>query len=107
MPVEDIPRQRLHERGFMVIDGGHFDGLRVAAFESRRAADMARLIERFGGAPYVSPSLREVPIAENREAIDFAHRLITGGIGSSSSGRLKSLMSTSSNSASLRFRETS
>ena len=39
---------------------------------------MARLIERFGGVAHVSPSLREVPIAENREAIDFANRLITG-----------------------------
>jgi uroporphyrinogen decarboxylase len=57
-----------------------FSGLRVASFESRRAADMQRLIERFGGEPFVSPSMREVPIAENREAIDFANRLITGQI---------------------------
>jgi uroporphyrinogen decarboxylase len=55
-------------------------GLQVAAFESRRREDMARLIERFGGVPHVSPSLREVPIAENREAIDFANRLITGQV---------------------------
>jgi len=57
-----------------------FAGLQVAAFESRRREDMARLIERFGGVPHVSPSLREVPIAENREAIDFANRLITGQV---------------------------
>jgi uroporphyrinogen decarboxylase len=55
-------------------------GLRVAAFESRRAADMARLIERHGGIPLVSPSMREVPLAENRAAVDFAHRVITGQI---------------------------
>jgi len=55
-------------------------GLRVAALESRKAAEMARLIEKFGGQPFVSPSMREVPIEQNREAIDFAHRLITGGI---------------------------
>jgi uroporphyrinogen decarboxylase len=55
-------------------------GLRVASLESRRADDIARLIERFGGQPFVSPSMREVPIEQNREAIDFAHRLITGGI---------------------------
>ena len=57
-----------------------FGGLRVASFESRRAAEMASLIERFGGVPCVSPSMREVPIEENREAIDFAHRVLTGQI---------------------------
>src|SRR2546427_4044406 len=54
--------------------------LRVPALESRNAAEMARLIEKFGGQPFVSPSMREVPIEQNREAIDFAHRLITGQI---------------------------
>ncbi len=39
-----------------------------------------RLIERFGGMPSVSPSMREVPLAENREAIDFANRVISGQI---------------------------
>lgn len=57
-----------------------FSGLRVAAFESRRAPEMTRFIERFGGVPHVSPSLREVPITENREAIDFAHRVMTGQV---------------------------
>jgi uroporphyrinogen decarboxylase len=57
-----------------------FAGLKVAAFESRRAAEMASLIERFGGVASVSPSMREVPINDNREAIDFAHRVMTGQI---------------------------
>ncbi len=57
-----------------------FEGLRVAAFESRMAGEMARMIESFGGVPRVSPSLREVPLEENRAAIDFAHLLITGQI---------------------------
>jgi uroporphyrinogen decarboxylase len=57
-----------------------FAGLRVAAFESRRAAEMATMIEKFGGVASVSPSMREVPIAENREAVDFAHRVMTGQI---------------------------
>ena len=64
----------------MVEGPNGFSGLRVAAFESRRATEMAGLIERFGGIPSVSPSMREVPIAENREAIDFAHRVMTGQI---------------------------
>ncbi len=57
-----------------------FKGLRVAALESRRAADMARLIRRCGGEDHVSPSMREVPIEPNRGAIDFAYRLMTGDI---------------------------
>lgn len=57
-----------------------FAGLRVAAFESRRAAEMSRLIERLGGIPSVSPSMREVPLAENPAAVDFANRLLSGQI---------------------------
>ena len=57
-----------------------FAGLRVAAFESRRAKEMARLIERHGGVASVSPSMREVPIEDPSQAIDFANRLITGQI---------------------------
>jgi uroporphyrinogen decarboxylase len=57
-----------------------FNGLRVAALESRRNEDLTRLIERFGGQPFVSPSMREVPIEQNREAIDFAHRVMLGEI---------------------------
>lgn len=52
----------------------------MAAFESRRAEEMARLIERFGGVPHVSPSLREVGLEVNPDAVDFANRLITGEI---------------------------
>ena len=58
----------------------NFNGLRVASLESRRAADMTRMIAKFGGEPSVSPSMREVPIEPNRPAIDFAYRVITGEI---------------------------
>ncbi len=58
----------------------NFDGLRVAAFESRRADEMARMIEKLGGRPTVSPSMREVPLEDYRGAIDFANRLLTGEI---------------------------
>ena len=61
-------------------DSDSFSGLRVAAFESRREAEMARLIERNQGLPSVSPSMRELSIEEDRPAIDFANRLITGQI---------------------------
>ena len=57
-----------------------FNNLRIAALESRNSAELARLIEKFGGRPFVSPSMREVAIEHNREAVDFANRLITGEI---------------------------
>jgi len=41
---------------------------------------MARLIERFDGVPHVSPTMREVPVDANQQAVDFAHRLMTGQI---------------------------
>jgi uroporphyrinogen decarboxylase len=52
----------------------------VGAFESRRAVEMARLIERHGGTASVSPSMREVPLEDQRGVIDFAHRLLTGEV---------------------------
>lgn len=58
----------------------NFSGLRVAAFESRRADDMARLIEKQGGKPHVSPSMQAVALDHNPQAVDFAHRLLTGQI---------------------------
>ena len=65
---------------FGVIFPMSFVGLHVAAFESRRAKELARLIERHGGHSHVSPSMREVPLDDNTQAIDFAHRLITAEI---------------------------
>lgn len=52
-----------------------FDGLRVIAFESRRANEMAELIRRQQGDPFVAPSMREVPLEDNQEAFAFAERL--------------------------------
>ena len=57
-----------------------FQSLHVAAFESRRADDMHRLIERNEGIPLVSPSMREIAVEEDRPSIDFANRLITGQV---------------------------
>jgi uroporphyrinogen decarboxylase len=57
-----------------------FDKLRVAAFESRRAEETARMIERFGGTALVSPSMREAPVESDRAVVDFANRLVTGQI---------------------------
>ncbi len=58
----------------------NFAGLRIASFESRRAVEMERMIEKLAGIPHVSPSLREIAVAEQRPVIDFANHLITGQI---------------------------
>ena len=57
-----------------------FNGLRVAAFESRMATEMARLIAHYGGQPFVVPALREIPIQDNPAALRFGARLIDGQV---------------------------
>jgi len=57
-----------------------FEGLTVAAFESRMAMEMARLIERYGGRSFVAPALREIPIHDNAAALRFGTRLIDGQV---------------------------
>lgn len=55
-----------------------FEGQRVMAFESRRAVEIAELIRRQGGDPFVAPAVREVPVEDNHEAFAFAERLFAG-----------------------------
>ncbi len=55
-----------------------FDGLKVAAFESRMAKEMSSLITRYGGEPLVAPSMREIPLENNTEALEAGERLIAG-----------------------------
>lgn len=55
-----------------------FQGRRVVAFESRRAAEMATLVTTFGGEPVVAPALREVPLESNTDALAFVGQLIDG-----------------------------
>lgn len=54
-----------------------FNGLTVAAFESRMASEITRLIERHGGIPLVTPALREIPLDDNSAALKFGTRLTT------------------------------
>ena len=57
-----------------------FDGLTVMALESRRAREIAKLIENLGGVPLVAPSVREVPLDANQGALDFARNLMSGRV---------------------------
>lgn len=53
-------------------------GRRVVSFESRRSAEMAELIRNYGGEPIQAPSLREVPLADQHEALAFGEALLAG-----------------------------
>jgi uroporphyrinogen-III synthase len=53
-----------------------FNGARVLSLESRRAAEMATLIGKQGGEPFVAPSMREIELDQHEEAFDFGRRLL-------------------------------
>jgi uroporphyrinogen-III synthase len=55
-----------------------FDGLRVLSLESRRSAEIEKLIRARGGDPFVAPSMREIPLENNTEAFLFATHLFGG-----------------------------
>lgn len=55
----------------------NFQGLIVAAFESRRAPEMAALISRHGGVPVVAPAMREVALERNTAAEAFGKALFS------------------------------
>lgn len=57
-----------------------FNGMTVAAFESRMATEITRLIERYGGRPLVAPVLREVQLEDNQAVQEFGSRLLAGRI---------------------------
>ena len=54
------------------------NGLRVVSFESRRSAEMAELIRNYGGEPIQAPSMREVSLTDQREALAFGETLLAG-----------------------------
>jgi len=56
----------------------NFAGLRVLSLESRRGAEMAKLIANHGGEAVVAPSMREIPLTTNMEALAFGRKLFAG-----------------------------
>ena len=54
------------------------EGLRVLALESRRAVEIAELIRKQGGDPFVAPSMREAPLEDTTAAFAFLDRLLAG-----------------------------
>jgi uroporphyrinogen-III synthase len=60
------------------MDMSGFAGLQVLALESRRAAELSKLISTYQGLPIIAPAMKEVPLESNSEALAFAARLIAG-----------------------------
>jgi uroporphyrinogen-III synthase len=58
-----------------------FSGLRVLLLESRRAQELASIVRSYDGQPVSAPSMREVPLQSNPEAIAFADALDRGAFG--------------------------
>ena len=57
-----------------------FNGITVASFESRMAAEITRLIERHGGQPLVVSVLREVSLEDDSVVQEFGVRLMAGRV---------------------------
>jgi uroporphyrinogen-III synthase len=53
-----------------------FDGLSVLVLESRRAKELGSIVESYGGRPLVAPSMREIPLESNTEALAFADAVV-------------------------------
>ena len=69
-----------------MVDSSHplsstgFSGVTVAAFESRMGKEMSHLITRHGGKPLVAPSMQEIPLENNIQALEFGQQLLMGHI---------------------------
>jgi uroporphyrinogen-III synthase len=57
---------------------GSLGGLRIVSFESRRAQDLALLVRRSGGEVLYAPSMRQIPLADERGILEFGARLFEG-----------------------------
>lgn len=57
---------------------GGLAGLRLVSFESRRSQDMVILLRQHGGDVSHAPSMRELPLADERGIVEFGAKLFEG-----------------------------
>src|SRR5688572_20979840 len=55
-------------------------GKTIAILEARRSQELAGLIQRNGGVPYVAPALRETLLDNEDDVVQFIDRVITGPV---------------------------
>ena len=63
---------------FSMAESGPLTSRTIALLEARRSAEIARLIERQGGTPYVTPILREVPVEDSAPLQEWLRRVARG-----------------------------
>ena len=56
------------------------EGLRIVSFESRKSSDIARMLEGYGATALQAPSMQEVPLENNDDALAFGERLMSGDV---------------------------
>jgi uroporphyrinogen-III synthase len=78
---ESVPLSQRGPRPGRTAPAASFDGRRVLTLESRRSPELALLVMNYGGTPVVAPSLREVPLESNHQALAFAQGLIQDRFG--------------------------
>jgi uroporphyrinogen decarboxylase len=77
-PIFTLIKLEFHYKGFSILRYAmsiHFKGLQVMTFASRRAGEMKELIIQAGGNVLEAPSMREIPLDRNTEALEFADLL--------------------------------
>jgi uroporphyrinogen-III synthase len=57
---------------------GSLKGARVAVLEARMSAELAAMVERFGGVPYSVPAVRETPLEQPENVGTFVDALCDG-----------------------------
>src|ERR1051325_70210 len=55
-----------------------FHGQKILSLESRRAVEMAELIRKQQGEPFIAPSMRVIPVPDHSAVFQFAARLFAG-----------------------------
>ena len=55
------------------------EGRTVVLLEARRAAEAADLVRRYGGEPWSTPAMREVPLDNSAESLERLQRLCQDG----------------------------
>lgn len=56
------------------------ENLKVVCFESRHAQALANLVRLQGGEPFLAPSMKEIPLENNREALLFGEKLFSNEV---------------------------
>jgi uroporphyrinogen decarboxylase len=59
---------------------GNLKGYRIVSFESRQEKAMEKLVQHHGGRFISAPSMQEIPLEKNKDALDFAQKLFGGDV---------------------------